>query len=47
MKTYVKPELEIVNFATESIAVTQYGNYGYDRSMEQGPESTTENDTGI
>lgn len=46
MKTYVKPELEIVNFATENIA-SYYGSFGYDRSMEQGPESTTENDTGI
>lgn len=45
MKTYVKPELEIVTFTTESVAY--YGSYGYDRSMEQGPESTTENDAVI
>lgn len=45
MKTYVKPELKIVNFATENIAY--YGSFGYDRSMEQGPESTTENDAVI
>ena len=46
MKTYVKPELEIVNFATENIA-SYYGNYGYDRSMEQGPSKIEEDDGGL
>lgn len=44
MKTYVKPELEIVNFATESI--TYYGTYGYDRSIEQGPSPMEGEDDG-